>query len=191
MCPRGQLGEQAFHLGDNKEVFDAEVFAIYQALRVFESRGRFGRRFAVFSDCQPAIQRAGSDVLGPGQCWARAIIEVASLLVACSDEVAIYWVPAHAGVTGNEKTDEMAKEAAGSRAFDVQDEVRWQASLPYISRRATESRARATSLWIRDHVRPERRYHPTGGQASNAELSAESESRQHSDTTSCCPATLR
>ena len=101
--------------------------------------------------------------MGPDQCWARAIIEVASRLAASGNEVAIYWVPAHAGVTGNEKADEMAKEAAGSRVFDVQDEVRWQASLPHLSRRATESRARATSQWIRDHVRPERRYHPPGG----------------------------
>ena len=35
--------------------------------------------------------------------------------MASGNEVAIYWVPAHAGVTGNEKADEMAKEAAGSR----------------------------------------------------------------------------
>ena len=100
---------------------------------------------------------------GPGQCWARAVIEVASRLVASGNEVAIYWVPAHAGVTGNERADEMAKEAAESRVFDVQNEVRWQASLPHLSRRATEKRASATSQWIRDHVRPERRYHPLGG----------------------------
>ena len=36
----------------------------------------------MFSDCQPAIQRARSDQPGPGQCWARAIIEEASRLVA-------------------------------------------------------------------------------------------------------------
>ena len=67
-----------FHLGTNKEVFDAEVYAIYQALRVFEERGQTGRKYTIFSDCQPAIRRALSDALGPGQQWARAIIEVAT-----------------------------------------------------------------------------------------------------------------
>ena len=47
----GSWEGKRFHLGDNKEVFDAEVFAICQELRAFESRGRSGRRFAVFSDC--------------------------------------------------------------------------------------------------------------------------------------------
>ena len=46
-----------FHLGDNKEVFDAEVFAIYQALRIFEARQQSGEEYTVF-DCQPAIWRA-------------------------------------------------------------------------------------------------------------------------------------
>ena len=71
-----------FHLGTNKEVFDAEVYAIYQALRIFEERGQSGKKYMIFSDCQPAIRRALSDVLGPGQQWARAIIEVATRLVS-------------------------------------------------------------------------------------------------------------
>ena len=83
-----------FHLGTNKEAFDAEVYAIYQALRVFEKRGQSGKKYMIFSDCQPAIRRALSDVLGPGQQWARAIIEVATRLVSRGNEVLILWVPA-------------------------------------------------------------------------------------------------
>jgi len=58
---------KCYHLGDNKEVFDAEVFAIYQALKILERLQQSGEKYTVFSDCQPAIQRAMSDSLGPGQ----------------------------------------------------------------------------------------------------------------------------
>ena len=47
-------------------------------------------------------QRALSDALGPGQQWARAIIELATRLVSRNNEVLILWVPAHAGVQGDE-----------------------------------------------------------------------------------------
>ena len=40
-----------FHLGTNKEVFDAEVYAIYQALRIFEERQQSGWKYTVLSDC--------------------------------------------------------------------------------------------------------------------------------------------
>ena len=152
-----------FHLGDNKEVFDAEVFAIYQALRIFEARQQSGEEYIVFSDRQPAIRRAMSDSLGEGQYWVRAIIEVATQLVANSNVVWVLWVPAHAGIRGNKVADGMAKEAAGDRAHDVPDEIRWQTSLSHLSRRAAEGRARATSQWVTDHVRPERRHHPPDG----------------------------
>ena len=46
---------------------------------------------------------------------------------------------------------------------DVPDQVRWQAILPHLSRRASERRSGATAQWIRDHVRPERRYPPPPG----------------------------
>lgn len=38
---------QRFHLGNNKEVFDAEVFAIYRALKIFEGLSGTGHCFTV------------------------------------------------------------------------------------------------------------------------------------------------
>ena len=91
------------------------------------------------------------------------IIEVATRPIESNNGVRVLWVPAHAGIKGNEVADGMAKEAAGSRGHDVPDEIRWHTSLPHLSRRATECRAIATSQRVRDHVRPERRCHPPGG----------------------------
>ena len=93
-----------FHLGNDKEVFDAETFAIYQALRILEARSQSRRKYTVFSDSQAAIRRVLTD---------------------------------------------LTEEAP--------DQVRWQTSLPHLARRSTERRTQATSQWIRDHVRPERR----------------------------------
>ena len=154
---------RCFHLGTNKVVFDAEVYAIYQALKIFEERHQSGKQYTVFSDCQPTIKRTLSDALGPGQQWARAIIKAATGFVRCGNEVLILWVPAHAGVRGNEVVDGMAKKAAAGQIYGVPDQFRWQASLPHLSRRATERQSEDTSRWIRDHVRPERHYVPPGG----------------------------
>ena len=45
--PSGWTGRR-FHFGTNKEVFDAETFAIYQALHVLDRRQESGHRYAVF-----------------------------------------------------------------------------------------------------------------------------------------------
>lgn len=144
-------------------VFNAELFATYQAMRVLEARGQTGRRYRVFSDSQAAIRRALNDSSRPGQQWAKAFIEVAGRVTARDNHIWICWVPAHKGVQGNETADEMAKEAAGGQSDEVPDRVRWQVSLPLLSRRATERRTETTTRWVRDHVRPERRYVPPGG----------------------------
>ena len=45
------------YLGSNKEVFDAETFAIYQALKILDQQQATGQRYTIFSDSQAAIQR--------------------------------------------------------------------------------------------------------------------------------------
>ena len=68
---------------------------------------------------------------------------MASRLIESGNEVLILWVPAHAGIEGNEAADSMAKEAAAGQSHDVPDQVRWQASLPHLSR--------SHGATIRDH----------------------------------------
>ena len=127
-----------FFLGNNKEVFDAETFAIYQALRSFDERQESGHHYTVFTDAQAAVQRVATDAAGPGQYWARAAIEVCSRLRARDNMVQVRWVPAHIGIEGNEVTDTFAKEAAGGRQYSVEDRQLREASLSHLSRLATE-----------------------------------------------------
>ena len=61
----GGWRSRRFFLGNNKEDFDAELYAIYQAIRALEARGQTGRRYTAFSDSQAAIRRAMHDGLGP------------------------------------------------------------------------------------------------------------------------------
>lgn len=96
----------------------------------------------------------------PGHQWARAAIDIRSHLVSRQNEVEVRWIPAHAGVTGNEMADQYAKEAMSGQRYGVPDELRWEASLSHLSQVATETRSGATSRWISEHVRPERRYRP-------------------------------
>ena len=47
---------QIIRLGNNTEVFDAEIFAIYQTINLFEARREEGSRYVVFSDHRCAHQ---------------------------------------------------------------------------------------------------------------------------------------
>ena len=67
-----------FQLGKNKEVFDAEVFAVWQALRALEQRSESGRDHTIFVDSTSAITRVRDDARGPGQRFGVATIEVES-----------------------------------------------------------------------------------------------------------------
>ena len=59
--PEGGWTGRRFQLGTNKEVFDAEVFATWQALRILERRKESGRRYTIFVDSTSAITRVRDD----------------------------------------------------------------------------------------------------------------------------------
>ena len=67
---------QRFRLGTNKETFDAEAYAIYQAPGIIDRKQESGHQYTMFADSTFAIDRVRSDALGPGQRFAVASIEV-------------------------------------------------------------------------------------------------------------------
>ena len=121
--PGGWTGRRS-HLGSNKEVFDAGVFAIYNALRAVDQRQESCHRYAVFVDSTSAIDRVRTDAIGLGQ-----RLEVCDRVLA-RENVNIRWVPTHHGIQDNEKADAFAKAAAGRPApcsdDDVPDELWWR-----------------------------------------------------------------
>ena len=166
-------GPGAFSLGSNKEAFDAEVYAIYQALSIMGQRQESGRSYTLFVDSTSAISRIRSDVIGPGQRFAVASIEVATRILARDNGITVRSVPAHHEIRGNEKADELAKAAAeGSRldnAVRVSDEYRWETSLLHMTRMATEARSRSAASWMRDRFgNPANKCRPPPGEGPEA-----------------------
>ena len=163
--PEGGWIGRRFQLSKNKGVFDAEVFAVRQALRALEQRSEHGREYTISVDSTSAITRVRDDTRGPGQRFGVAAIEVETRLAAAGNRVTIRWVPAHAGAEGNEVADQYAKDAATGRAPSerLSEGYAEETSLAHMTRVATEARSRATTEWIADHVRPGRRYRPPPG----------------------------
>ena len=65
-----------FHPGKNKEVFDAELYALYQAAKIMDERREEGQDYTIQTDSTAALERAASDRMGPGQRFAVAIMEI-------------------------------------------------------------------------------------------------------------------
>ena len=57
-------------------MFDAEVFAVYEALRALDQRRESGRGYTVFVDSTATMDRIRTDEAGPGQRFAIAAAEV-------------------------------------------------------------------------------------------------------------------
>ena len=68
-----------YHLGKNKQVFDAELYALHQAVQIFDERNEQSQCCTILSD---STERARSDEMGLGQRFAVAIIEVCSRLTS-------------------------------------------------------------------------------------------------------------
>ena len=100
-------------LGKTKKIFDAEVFAVWQALRALEERNERDCEYTIFVDSTSAITRVRDDAWGPRQRFGVAAIEVETRLGAAGNRVTIRWVPAHAGAEGNEVADQYAKDEIG------------------------------------------------------------------------------
>lgn len=71
---------RSYHLGRNKEMFDAELYALYRASKILEERGEESQNCIIWTNSAAALNRTASDEMGPGQRFALALMEVHSRL---------------------------------------------------------------------------------------------------------------
>ena len=184
-----------FHLGTNKEVFDGETLAIYQAPRDPDQRQESGHRYTAPVDSTSAINRVRDDALGHGQRFAVAATEVCSCILARDNDITIRWVLEHSGAAGNEVADEYAKSVATGDApvetEGIPEGYINETSLSHLTRVATEARSHGAAEWISGHFRPERRYRPPRDEASAGPSSNGRERPSHAATTSAYLVTWR
>ena len=116
--------EYSWHLGPSMEVYDAELFAISQAIKrglsIIKKKNIRKSKFYIFSDSKAAIDRLKKHQdIGPGYNIVRQCIQTANQLASLGTEIAIKWIPSHANIPGNETADELAKKAAKSQSNPV------------------------------------------------------------------------
>lgn len=113
---------QRTYLGTNKELFDAELYSMREALLIVQQNVRKGReagryqsgpcwlKVHIWADLLAVIKTLQHADPCPRQRLAKYIIRRAQQLAERRTEVEVHWVPRHMGVEGNERADEAAME---------------------------------------------------------------------------------
>ena len=141
--PGGAWKTQKAPLGKGHEVFDAELLGVVQALRVAEKAGD-QRPVTILLDSQAAIARLRHTQPGPGQALAIQAHAIAKRLQAQGHQLTVQWVPGHAGVEGNERADQAAKQAANKPPGRGPREI----SLAFACRARTEAITTQKQRWL-------------------------------------------
>jgi len=137
--------KRRMHLGRQKEAFDAEMYAMSEAVKIADEicQEKEVRKVTVFTDSQATLQRIQSDEPGPRQALTLRTMNWKRELADKNIQVEYQWVPAHNGVEGNEEADSQATKAAykycGSYTEMQNPQSRFNyVSFAHIGRRLTE-----------------------------------------------------
>lgn len=132
-------------LGKNKEILDAELWGISEALKIAlkESILRKARKITVYSDSQLALKQLQGSKNNAGQALSIQIFKQAKQLHAQGRELIVRWIPSHRGFSGNELADKAAKEAAANERCQT---AGWS-SLTHVNRKIKEVKKLEVYTW--------------------------------------------
>jgi ribonuclease HI len=151
-------------MGRNKEVFDAELYAIWLGLTAARDHqdewAAVGpKSITIFTDAQAALKRIRNNDPGPGQWLARRILRTERQLRQAGWTTEFRWVPGHKGVEGNETADQWAKEAAEALGADrLPREDESITTLAHVARGVTEAKWNEHLAWVQERCRGKRYY---------------------------------
>ncbi|ODM18159.1 hypothetical protein SI65_06030 [Aspergillus cristatus] len=140
--PGGTWKTRGFPLGKGYEVFDAELLGVVRALQLAEKVGDQSP-VTILLDSQAAIARMRHTQPGPGQALVIQAHAIAKRLHARGCQTTIQWVPGHAGIEGNERADQAAKQAASKPPGRGPREI----SLAFTCRARTEAIIAQRQRW--------------------------------------------
>lgn len=135
-----RLKEKSIFLRKNKEVLDAELWAVVKALEIAEKETENTREIPVtiFCDSQKALKAIQHSPFYKDNHFLRGIIyHTARQLQEQGHPIAFHWVPAHSGVTGNEKANLAARDRAARGGKQAE---RWS-SLEYVKKNLIKAQA--------------------------------------------------
>jgi regulator of extracellular matrix RemA (YlzA/DUF370 family) len=98
-------------LGQNSTAFDGEIEDIRTALRLLNIHKNKFERAVIFSDSKAAILSAGSTETVVSK-EARECQVLIRQRKAKLKQIALYWIPGHCQIAGNENVDALAKKGA-------------------------------------------------------------------------------
>lgn len=97
--------EMCVKLDDNTSIFHAELYAIFMAMEFLIERG-----YSKALICTDSL--SGIKAIEKIKCFDPLVVKIRNLINAGKTKFVLMWIPAHVGLEGNERADELAKKGA-------------------------------------------------------------------------------
>jgi ribonuclease HI len=150
----GKWKDHKYSLGNKKEIFEAELFAIAEALKIANRHvieNKESNKVTIYSDSTTALNRIKVSASSAGQWITKRIKERENILTRAGWTVEYRWVPGHEKIEGNERSDAAVKDTAQNltkTGVSRPTTAETSTSISHINRVTKEKCNKETKAWI-------------------------------------------